>query len=88
MALELAGAGRPRPRAVAVALARALRASLAALGPDLGCDLGLHQLGDDPRDRLAQNVGVLGGHQLVDHSEAVILVSSAIVVLLSSVAWS
>jgi hypothetical protein len=40
--------------------------TLTELGADLGGDLGIHQLGDQPRDALAQHVGVLAGQQLVD----------------------
>ena len=57
----------PLTRAVAVALRGApLRGALAVGGADLLAHLGLDELGDQPRHALAQHVGVLGRHQLVD----------------------
>jgi hypothetical protein len=58
--LDLADPGRPGPRAVAVAVGRPPLAHLTLAGADLGRDLRLHQLGGHGRDRLAQEVGVLG----------------------------
>src|SRR5215211_5269868 len=79
--LELANAGVPGPGPVAVALGGApVRRTLAELGADQGGDLGVHQLGDQPRDALAQHIGVLAGQQLVHQWSAVILGRSAIVV--------
>ena len=65
--LDLPGARVPRPRPIAVALRHALAGDLTELGADLPGDLGLHQLGDHPRDALAHDIGVLAAHQLVDH---------------------
>jgi hypothetical protein len=65
--LELADAGVPGPGPVAVALGGApLRRALAELGAGQPGDLGVHQLGDQPRDAVAQHVGVIAGQQLVD----------------------
>jgi hypothetical protein len=50
------------------------------LGTDLRGDLGVHELGDHPGHRLADDIGVLAGEQLVGKWAAVILWPSAIVV--------
>jgi hypothetical protein len=70
------------PRPIPVALRRALaRGALGELGAHLRGDLGFHQLPDRPGDALAQHLGVLRLQQLLDPSQAaVILWPSAIVV--------
>ena len=65
--LQLAHARVPRPLPVAIAPRRApLRRALAELGAHDRGDLGLHQLGHHQPHRLADHVGMLARHQLVD----------------------
>jgi hypothetical protein len=64
--LDLTGARVPAPGAVAVAVRRALGRALAVVGADLRRDLGVHELPAQPRHRLAHDVAVLVGHQVVD----------------------
>ena len=65
--LQLPNPGIPAPLAVAVSLApAAVRGALTQLSAGQCGRFGIHQLLDQPRDTVAQDVGVLISHELVD----------------------
>jgi hypothetical protein len=64
---QLLNPGVPAPLAVAVSLGlAAVRGALTQLSAGQRGHFGIHQLLDQPRDTVAQDLGVLISHQLVD----------------------
>src|SRR5690606_29270437 len=60
----LTDARLPEALAVAVPVRGALGGLLVQAGADLRGDLGLHELADEPGERLAQDVGMVIAHEL------------------------